>query len=364
MSAHDAPTSRAEFLKSEFESIRSSLTDVLPQVRGKTLLLTGATGFFGKWLVGFFSHLIARGDCDVKILAVSRNSRSFLTNFPFVTPGSIQWIDADLSKRGDLERALPAGARFDFILHAATPGTLGIYENHPVEAFHTMNVGMETVLELARTQRARVLFTSSGAVYGKQPSEISHLREDFTGGPVCTDYRSVYGEAKRMNETLCAAYGKEFGVETVIARCFAFVGPFLPLDEHFAVGNFIGDCLAQRPITILGDGTPHRSYLYSSDLVVGLLKLLVQGRAGHAYNLGSDESVSIETLALRCVEINQRELNGNTKLDVDVKSKKTGAPPARYVPSIEKMKAEMGFAPTVSLSEGISRTFRWHRLSK
>ena len=166
---------------------------------------------------------------------------------------------------------------------------------------------METILDGTRRTLdfsaacgcRKLLFVSSGAVYGRQPADVALLDEEFPGGPDPTSPGSAYGEAKRAAELLCVLRGQRAGVEPKIARAFAFVGPYLPLDRHFAIGNFIGDALAGRPIVVRGDGTTVRSYMYGLDLALWLLAILVDGAPGRPYNVGSEEAISIGDLARR-----------------------------------------------------------------
>jgi len=220
--------------------------------------------------------------------------------------------------------------------------------------------GTRRVLEFARQSGVRrFLFTSSGAVYGRQPPDLKRIPEDFTGGPDPTDTQSAYGipgEAKRAAESLCALYSRQFGLETVIARCFTFVGPHLPLDGKFAVGNFIRDALAGGPIRVSGDGTPMRSYLDAVDLTIWLWTILLRGRPHRAYNVGSASPISIAGLA----ELVAQQVSPYCEVYI------TAQPdPARraqrYVPDVTRVRSELKLAETVDLVAAVRRTIAWHR---
>jgi len=251
---------------------------------------------------------------------------------------------------------MPDG-EFPFVIHAATERYFDPTDDEPVSLFDRNVEGARRMLEFARTHGTRrFLFTSSGAVYGKQPPEMTHIHEDYAGAPPVTDAASVYGQSKRVSEFLCAMYARRFGYAAVIARLFAFVGPHLPLDANFAVGNFIRDALRGGPIRIGGDGTPLRSYLYAADLAIWLWTLLFQGASGRAYNVGSEQEISIRDLAGTVAEV----LCPGARIEV-AGQPDPSRPPARYVPSTRRAREELGLAERVSLREALRRTAAWHR---
>ncbi|MBA7696316.1 dTDP-glucose 4,6-dehydratase [subsurface metagenome] len=174
--------------------------------------------------------------------------------------------------------------------------------------------------------------------------------------PDSTHSMSAYGQAKRMAELLCSIYQNQHGLEVVIARCFAFVGPYLNLDIHYAVGNFIRDGLNGKTIQVLGDGSPLRSYLYAADLAIWLWTILLKGQSGRAYNVGSDKEINIADLALRVSKyFPQRP---------EVKIAQTPVPskaPERYVPCIDRAKKELKLQCWIELDEAIRRTIDFYK---
>ena len=158
-------------------------------------------------------------------------------------------------------------------------------------------------------------------------------------------------------EWLATAYGAAGGPAVRIARCFAFVGPYLPLTAGYAVGNFIGDALRGETIKIAGDGTPRRSYLYAADLAWWLWTILLRGDAARPYNVGSEADLSILELAETVARVlGEGRLGGEV-----VRQAEPGALPQRYVPDTSRAASELGLRSVVSLEDGIARTAAWHK---
>ena len=229
--------------------------------------------------------------------------------------------------------------RFDRILHAGNPA-----EAMPPGAMRDVILkGTERVIEFARVCGAeKLLFVSSGAVYGVQPPELERMPETFPCNPA-----TEYGVAKLEAEKMCL----DSGIPVLLPRCFAFTGPHLRRDIHFAIGNFMRDALAGRPIVIRGDGTPYRSYLYADDLVEWLFAVLERGECGVPYNVGSDAAISIAALAQRV-----KAVLGSASPVVTEGVPEPGRRPPRYVPDVSRITSALGVAVKVGLDEAIRRS--------
>jgi dTDP-glucose 4,6-dehydratase len=347
----------------DLDLVLAQTRELWEEMRGQRVFITGGTGFFGCWLVESFCHGNRALGLGARATVLTRDPARFAAKAPHLAGDpAITLLAGDVR---DFD--FPAG-EFRFVIHAATEASEKQAEEEPLQMLSTILAGTERTLQFAAQCGARkFLLTSSGAVYGRQPAELTHLPESYDGAPDPLNAASVYAEGKRAAELMCAVFqnqinrqkaaradGMEFEVK--IARCWAFCGPHLPLDAHFAIGNFIGDVLAGRPISIAGDGMPRRSYLYAADLAVWLWTILFRAPALLAINVGSAHDVSILQLA-ECVA---ETLAPATEIHV-AKQAVPGAVPARYVPSVERAEMLLGLRQTVGLEETIRRTAAWHR---
>lgn len=338
----------------DLELIASHTAALWHQLRGQRIFITGGTGFFGCWLVESFCYMNRNLGLDARAVVLSRNPEAFARKCPHLAADS-----AVLMHAGDVRNFTYPDGEFGFVIHAATEASAKQAAEEPLEMLSTMIAGTERALQFAAARGARkFLLTSSGAVYGKQPPGMTHVPEDYAGSPNPLEANSVYGEGKRTSELLACLISRSTGLECKIARCWAFCGPHLPLDQHFAIGNFIGDVLARRPIHIQGDGTPRRSYLYAADLVIWLWNLLFNGPSLVPFNVGSEHDVSILELA-RTVAAT---LDPNTEILV-AHEPVPGASPSRYVPDTSRARDQLGLRETIGLEECIRRTARWHEAS-
>lgn len=333
----------------DLEHIYQNTKDIWESFRGKSIFLTGGTGFFGKWLLESFIYANEKLNLNAKITTLSRNPEQFLNENIFYR----KYINNLFFIKGDvLTFNYDINDQFDYIIHGATAASDTLNKESPLLMLDTIILGTKKILEFANKQKLNgFLFISSGAIYGKQPENVQHVKESDSFKVDINNSNSAYSEGKRAAELYCSIYATKHSIPIKIARCFAFVGPYLPLDTHFAIGNFIKNFINKENIIIQGDGTPLRSYLYSSDLTIWLWKILALGGTNSVYNVGSDESISIEGLAKKVLDNNNGEA-----LKVVISQPRSKNELLQYVPSIDKAKIELGLCVNIDLDTAIKKT--------
>jgi nucleoside-diphosphate-sugar epimerase len=318
------------------------------RLQGHRIFLTGGTGFIGKWLLATLLDANQHHGLGCRISVLTRNPQAFRTEAPCLAaaPG-VELI------AGDVRELNVRAPHFDRIVHAATDVATTASD---IDTFDTCVQGTRHVLDLAKRCSASLLLVSSGAVYGRQPPDVMALREDQPVAAEPVHAASGYAAGKRAAEWLANAFAKEHGLDLKIARCFAFVGPYLPLDKHFAIGNFLRDAIAEQPITIQGDGTPLRSYLHAADMAAWLWSLLADGKPLSTFNLGGAEAVSIRQLAQRVVTTT----DSSSAITV-LKQAAAGATAERYVPDVSRIRQDLHLPEPLALDESLRRTADWLR---
>ena len=340
----------------DLESIASSTCIPWRALDGAHIFVTGATGFWGNWLLESFVRAREIHDLNANLTFLSRHPEAFFEARPHLA--RCKYLHAI---RGDVRDFEVENPRFSHVIHAATPASAAFNESAPLQMFGTIVDGTRRVLELCEKAGAhRLLLASSGAIYGAQPSEISHIKEDFGGAPDLRDIKSAYAQGKRASEWLALAHAQsvQHDLQVSIARGFAFVGPLLPLDIHFAVGNFVRDALAGDTISLSGDGKPLRSYLYASEMSIWLWAILLRGESGRAYNVGSEEGRPLREIAKIVADVAQ-EIDGRARQVLVAREPDLSRPASLYVPSTRRAREELGLVQQVNLDDSIARTLLW-----
>ena len=267
---------------------------------GKTVFITGGTGFFGVWILSALATIKKRIGGRMRIVALSRDPQIFLAKHSqFNFAGDVEFLT------GDIKTFLLGDLQPSYLIHMATTNAEETYAGEDqLKKLETLYLGTKNLLEQCGPALEKALFTSSGVAYGINENTL-FSEADHTA-PRTTDVGSALALGKMTAEYLVAYYARKFKYKYSIARCFAFAGPYLPLDIHYAFGNFVLDALEGRDIVVRGDGLDIRSYLYVGDAVAWLLRLLTEP-TDDVYNVGSEVPVSIAELAKKiAIRSNQR----------------------------------------------------------
>jgi nucleoside-diphosphate-sugar epimerase len=338
----------------DLEYIFQNTKDIWEQLRGKTIFLTGGTGFFGKWLLESFIYVNEKICLNANIISLSRNPELFIQEFPFYNENkkSVKFVKGDI-----LTYDFKFDEEIQFIIHAATAASDSLNKNNPLLMMDTITLGTRNVLDFALTQPIEgFLFVSSGAVYGKQPINVTNIKETDSFKIDINHSNAAYSEGKRIAELYCSTYFETYNLPVKIARCFAFVGPYLPLETHFAIGNFINNVIKNEDIVIMGDGSTIRSYMYASDLSIAIWKILLIGDNNKPYNVGVDTAYSLKDIAIMF-----KKNYGN---DVKIMNLYKDLPKSLYVPNIDALKNELGIKDFVQIEEAIQKTIEFNIINE
>ncbi|WP_158639756.1 NAD-dependent epimerase/dehydratase family protein [Brachyspira aalborgi] len=307
------------------------------ELKNKSVFITGATGLFGLWLLEFLLFLNKKYDFNISITILTRSYNNFISKYPKFKDYNINYIENDVVN-------FKLNKRYDFFFDLVWAKL----KNNEY-TYDTMISGIKNVINICKDiEVEKLLFISSGSVYGKQPFNILKITEDTKGIPI-----NDYAKAKKYSEELLLDSKINIG----IARGFSFVGAYMKLD-YFAMANFIDSVINNRDIIINGDGSPIRSYLYMADAIYWLLTILLKSKNKSIYNVGGGGGgISIYDLAKKVAK-----QNNNYTGEIKVLGKTNiGVAPERYVPDISKIIKELGVKENYTLEAAIKRTIEYYK---
>ena len=322
---------------------------VADRVGNNSFFITGATGLFGSWILAFLNWTIKRKLAEPKIAILSRNKTIVFPRWFEVVEGDVRNFRLDKTK-------------YDYFIHLAAPSALNTNQGmKDLEKFDILGRGTQHVLDLAQNlARKRVLVASSGAVFGGFDSSRVHpISECDLSTLVYDSTNQGLGLGKKVAEFITRDYCLNGRVDASVARCFSFVGPGLPTDLHYAVGNFVADAITTRRITIEGNGLTQRSYMDLGDMVLWLLTILFDGRTGEDYNVGSNDAVTLYQLASKIKEL----VDENIDIEVLDKADTNIGVPANfyYVPNVDKAIEQLDLKHLSNLNSSLAGFIGYQR---
>jgi len=327
------------------KSLTSSL-GTLENLRDSHILITGGTGFIGKWLSEMLYILNEELHLNTHIYILARNEPN---NFSYKENNNFHFIKSDIRNLKEIPKSI------NYIIHASGSPDSRDHISNPIKTLDTFYKGTQNILDQASRlpYLKKIIHLSSSKVYPNnykmQPvSEENELSSVFQNN-------DIYAESKRISETICKAYISEFHLPIVITRPFAFMGPFQSLDKPWAINNFIRDAILGGPIRILGNQQTTKSYLYGSDLAAILLNLLILGESGEVYNIGNTSPIALIDLA------NKVKNSINSSIEITIKSSKNQYSNTLFdVPDCSKVEKTLGLNPVYSFDEALRRTIAWN----
>jgi dTDP-glucose 4,6-dehydratase len=336
----------------DLEHVLEHTRELWSEASGKSFFITGGTGFFGMWLLESFAYINAQFALGMRATILTRDPVAFARKAPHLaTRAELRFIQGDICSF-----PFPEG-HFDYIIHSASDLS-GSQLQNPVSLIESTLNGCRRVVKLACDRGARrFLFASSGAVYGPMTKGRKHLQENAPVSAMPLESQSAYMEAKRLGELICSMECGSHGVTATIARGFAFMGPYLPLDSHLAAPAFLKAALCGKEIVIQGHGQTVRSYLYGADLAIWLFTILLRGEHARPYNLGSDIPITIaqlaESTAKACGSRAGIRILGHLQPDETAEV---------YLPDINRARTELGLDVFTPFEESLKRAVLYYSL--
>ncbi len=344
-------------INQELSALVQEMEPIVDRLEGKTILINGAGGFLGNYFIGVLQHLNkTRFKKPAHIIALD----NFITGVKISPFFTLEDPNLEFTSH-DVRLPFETPKHIDYIMHAAGIASPVFYAKYPMDTIAATVDGLKHTLEFALVKKPKsVLYFSSSEIYGDPHPEFIPTPEHYRGHVSSTGLRACYDESKRLGETIATIYARTYDVPVTIVRPFNIYGPGMKRDDQRVLPNFLNAALDGKTLQIHNRGEQTRTFSYATDAVNGFFRVLLLGRPGEAYNIGTDdEEISIPDLAKKVEKIYGK------RLKIKLSDYPEGYPvgdPDRRAPHIGKARKELHYAPKVSLDEGLKRMFKWYQL--
>ena len=347
---------RHSLVQQDINHIVSSIRKEAKELEGKTVLISGGSGFLGSYFLGVFERLnkkILKKPC--RIISID----NYITSQKDNILGDFN--DKNLFfKKHDIRKPLKVSGQIDFIIHAAGIASPVYYIKYPLETIEVATSGTANLLELARQKKVKsFLFFSSSEIYGDPNPKFIPTPEDYRGNVSSTGPRACYDESKRLGETICMVYHRLYGLPVKIVRPFNIYGPGMRPDDHRVMPKFLTNGLKGEALPVHGSGRQTRTYCYISDAIAGFIKVLLSKKEGEVYNIGNNKNeINLLQLAKLVSELFHHKIK---VARIPYPSNYPADEPNRRCPDITKARKKLGYKPNVDIKTGLARLIIWYR---
>jgi UDP-glucuronate decarboxylase len=333
------------FIDKDILEILNGTQDIINYFEGKSILLTGGNGFLGKYFVEVFSKYNLTLKKPIKLTVYDKTITKKKND------KNISLINKDVSKPFFSKK------KFDIIIHAAGIASPFYYRKKPLETIEVTIQGIKNCLEIAKKNKAKLIYFSTSEIYGDPQKSNIPTKETYRGNVSSLGPRACYDESKRLGETLCYIYNNYLNLHTNIIRPFNIYGPGMGQFDYRIFPNFASNILNSKKINIYGSGKQTRTYCYVSDAVIGFLRVIALGKSGDVYNIGNNKpEVSVKDIYIILKKIYNKNIN--VKFMQHPKSYPNDEP-QRRCPDISKAKKHLKYKPIINLEEGLIKFLNW-----
>lgn len=345
----------SRIVSEDLHEIANSLKEECKALEGKTILITGGSGFLGKYFLNTFWYLnknVFSKKC--KVISVDNFITGTESNSHLLKDNNFKFIKQDVKEQLNIDESV------NYVIHAAGIASPVYYMKYPLETIEVATTGTKNLLEFAKNKKVTsFVFFSSSEIYGDPDPNFVPTPETYPGNVSCTGPRSCYDESKRLGETLCMTYFRLYDTPVKILRPFNVYGPGMRTDDFRVIPRFLTSALNNVPLPVHAGGNQTRTFCYISDSITGFLKVLLSNKNGEAYNVGNaDNETNMMTLANDVAS-----LFPNKRINIQAVDYPKTYPqddPRRRCPDLTKLKS-LGYKPKVNLKKGLERTLGWYK---
>lgn len=344
-----------KIIEEDLQDILKNLAKESKELSGRTILITGASGFLGNYFIALFALLNRNLKKPIKVIALD----NLITGSKKNIAGPIRDKNIKFIKH-DVIKPFKYNDKIDYIIHAAGIASPVYYQKYPIQTIDVATLGTRNTLELARKKRVKsFVFFSSSEIYGDPSPDFIPTPETYRGHVSSIGPRSCYDESKRLGEALSMSYFNFYNVPVKIIRPFNVYGPGMKLNDYRVIPTFLGNALKNKELPIHGTGQQTRTYCYISDAIVGFMKVLLSKSSGEVYNIGNDDN-EIDLMGL--ANVVSETFGHRVKLaKIPYPASYPADEPTRRCPDLTRARTKLNYNPKIDLKTGIRRLTTWYR---